>query len=259
MSQLVLEGVSRRFGGLWAVRDVDLEIPSGSITGLIGPNGAGKSTIVNLIAGLSRLTEGRVTLDGEPIHELMPDRVARKGVARTFQNIRLLNEASVLDNVVLGWHEQVEAPLAAGIFGLGAAARARKNAYANAQLQIEQFGMGRYAGFSAGELSYGHQRRVEIMRALAMRPKVLLLDEPAAGMNDVEANELGRHLSQLARDGLAILLIEHNMQFVMSLCRKIYVLAAGELITSGAPDEVRANQRVIDAYLGGEECSASAT
>jgi branched-chain amino acid transport system ATP-binding protein len=259
MAQLILEGVSRRFGGLWAARGVDLNIPSGSITGLIGPNGAGKSTVVNLIAGLSRLTEGRITLDGEPIHELMPDRVARKGIARTFQNIRLLNEVSVLDNVALGWHEQVEAPLAAGIFGIGSARKARRNAYSNARLLIERFGMNAYADFLAGELSYGHQRRVEIMRALAMRPKVLLLDEPAAGMNDVEASELGNHLRQLAKDGLAILLIEHNMQFVMSLCDRVYVLAAGELITSGSPAAVLKDPRVVDAYLGGEECFASPT
>jgi branched-chain amino acid transport system ATP-binding protein len=255
MSHLTLSGVSKRFGGVWAVKGVELEVSAGAITGLIGPNGAGKSTIVNLIAGLSKLNSGKISLDGEDIGELAPHIVARKRISRTFQNIRLLNEASVLDNVALGWHEQTGVSILASILGLRSAERARRRAYETATELIERFGMTRHADQLAGQLSYGHQRRVEIMRALAMEPRILLLDEPVAGMNDVEAHSLGEQFTALAKSGLAILLIEHNMQFVMSLCNRIYVLAAGELIAQGTPSEVRADSRVIAAYLGDATCS----
>ena len=254
MAALSLAGVSRRFGGVQAVRDLSMTVEPGRITGLIGPNGAGKTTVVNLITGLLKLTAGSISLDGRDIHELPPHQVARLGIARTFQNIRLLKEASVLDNIVAGCRQEETVPLYAQVLGLPAMRRARAASIARARVLMTELGMNEYADHLAGELSYGHQRRVEIMRALALDPTVLLLDEPVAGMNDTEAEELGRIFRKLATRGIAILLIEHNMRFVMALCDEIYVVATGELIDHGAPESVRANPRVIEAYLGGEAC-----
>ena len=254
MAALNLAGVSRRFGGVQAVKDLSMSVEPGRITGLIGPNGAGKTTVVNLITGLLKLTAGSISLDGRDIHELPPHQVARLGIARTFQNIRLLKEASVLDNIVAGCRQEETVPLYAQVLGLPAMRRARAASIARARVLMTELGMNEYADHLAGELSYGHQRRVEIMRALALDPTVLLLDEPVAGMNDTEAEELGRIFRKLATRGIAILLIEHNMRFVMALCDEIYVVATGELIDHGAPESVRANPRVIEAYLGGEAC-----
>jgi branched-chain amino acid transport system ATP-binding protein len=254
MAVLKLEGVSRRFGGVQAVKELSMTVQPGRITGLIGPNGAGKTTVVNMIAGLLKLTAGRISLDDSDIHELPPHEIARLGVARTFQNIRLLKEASVLDNVVVGCLQEDEVPVIAQALGLPAMRRARGSSVARAHILMAELGMSEYADHLAGELSYGHQRRVEIMRALALQPTVLLLDEPVAGMNDTEGDELGKIFRKLAERGIAILLIEHNMRFVMSLCDELYVVATGELIDHGAPETVRANSRVIEAYLGGEVC-----
>jgi branched-chain amino acid transport system ATP-binding protein len=254
MAVLKLEGVSRRFGGVQAVKELSMTVQPSRITGLIGPNGAGKTTVVNMIAGLLKLTAGRISLDDSDIHELPPHKIARLGVARTFQNIRLLKEASVLDNVVVGCLQEDEVPVIAQALGLPAMRRARSASVARAHVLMAELGMSEYADHLAGELSYGHQRRVEIMRALALRPTVLLLDEPVAGMNDTEGDELGQIFRKLARRGIAILLIEHNMRFVMSLCDELYVVATGELVDHGAPEKVRANPRVIEVYLGGEVC-----
>jgi branched-chain amino acid transport system ATP-binding protein len=254
MAVLSLAGVSRRFGGVEAIKDLSMTVEAGRITALIGPNGAGKTTVVNLIAGLLKLTAGSICLDGRDIHELPPYQVARLGIARTFQNIRLLKEASVLDNIIVGCRQEEAVPFYAQAFGLPAMRHARTASIKRACALMTELGMSEYANNLAGELSYGHQRRVEIMRALALDPTVLLLDEPVAGMNDTEAEELGQIFRRLARRGIAILLIEHNMRFVMTLCDEIYVVATGELIDHGAPDAVRANPRVIDAYLGGEAC-----
>jgi branched-chain amino acid transport system ATP-binding protein len=254
MAVLRLEGVSRYFGGVQAVKDLSMTVKPGRITGLIGPNGAGKTTVVNMIAGLLKLTAGRISLDDTDIHELPPHEIARLGIARTFQNIRLLKEASVLDNVVVGCRQEEEVPAIAQALGLPAMRHARAASIARAHVLMDELGMSEYAQHLAGELSYGHQRRVEIMRALALQPAVLLLDEPVAGMNDTEGDELGKIFRKLAERGIAILLIEHNMRFVMSLCDELYVVATGELIDHGAPETVRANSRVIEAYLGGEVC-----
>jgi branched-chain amino acid transport system ATP-binding protein len=254
MAALSLAGVSRRFGGVQAVKDLSMTVGPGRITGLIGPNGAGKTTVVNLITGLLKLTAGSIRLDERDIHQLPPHQVARLGVARTFQNVRLLKEASVLDNIVAGCRQEEAVPLYAQALGLPAMRHARAASIVRAHALMADLGMCQYAAHLAGELSYGYQRRVEIMRALALDPTVLLLDEPVAGMNDTEAEELGRIFRKLAARGIAILLIEHNMRFVMALCDEIYVVATGELIDHGAPDKVRANPRVIEAYLGGEAC-----
>jgi branched-chain amino acid transport system ATP-binding protein len=231
-----------------------MTVGPGRITGLIGPNGAGKTTVVNLITGLLKLTTGSIRLDDRDIHQLPPHQVSRLGVVRTFQNVRLLKEASVLDNIVAGCRQEEAVPLYSQALGLPAMRHARAASIVRAHALMTEMGMNEYAAHLAGELSYGHQRRVEIMRALALEPTVLLLDEPVAGMNDTEAEALGRIFRKLAARGTAILLIEHNMRFVMALCDEIYVVATGELIDHGTPDKVRANPRVIEAYLGSEAC-----
>jgi branched-chain amino acid transport system ATP-binding protein len=250
MARLSLEGVTRSFSGLKAVDDVAMTVEPGRITGLIGPNGAGKTTLVNLITGLLSLSAGRVRFDDCDISDLQPHQVARTGIARTFQNIRLLPEQTVLENIMIGAHRDETAGLAASLLGLNAVARDRARIEAKAHALISEFSMQRYADFPAGGLSYGHQRRVEIMRALAASPRLLLLDEPVAGMNDVEAEALGDIFRRLAERGMAILLIDHNMKFVLSLCSELYVLVSGARVASGTPAEIVRNQRVIDAYLG---------
>ena len=233
MVVLSLDKVSRRFGGVFAVQDFSMTARPGRITGLIGPNGAGKTTVVNLITGLLKLAAGSITLDGREIHELPPHEIARCGVARTFQNVRLLKEASVLDNILAGCRQEEAVPFYVQALGLPAMRRARGGSIVRAHALLAELGMSEYANRLAGELSYGHQRRVEIMRALAVEPGVLLLDEPVAGMNDAEAEELGRIFRKLAAGGMAVLLIEHNIRFVTAQCDEIYVLATGELIDHG--------------------------
>ena len=250
MSALRLNGVSKRFGGLEAVANLSMAIEPGVVTGLIGPNGAGKSTIVNLITGILAPTDGRISIGESDLRGMQPNEVARAGVARTFQNVRLLRETSVRDNIVIGYHRHERTSLWANLVGLPAVWRERRDFQTRASKLLEDFGMTRYAEMAAGGLSYGHQRRVEVMRALATDPKFLLLDEPVAGMNDVEANDLGVVVRQLASADIGILLIEHNMRFVMNHCDFIYVVDSGRLIASGPPAEISANPAVIEAYLG---------
>jgi len=250
MSALVLKSVSRRFGGVDAVSGVSFEAQPGMITGLIGPNGAGKTTLINLVTGMLQLSGGSISLGAQDISSFTPQSIAKAGVARTFQTIRLLKESTVLDNVISGFARMSSAGLLADILNLPAARREQGEWKLQAMALLKSFGMDNYAQDAAGNLSYGHQRCVEIMRAIASAPSLLLLDEPAAGMNDVEADQLGSLFRKLADDGLAVLLVDHNMRLVMSLCDRVHVLDSGRLIASGTPEEVAGNDDVITAYLG---------
>ena len=254
MTGLALEKVCKRFGGVVAADDVTMSAPPGRVTGLIGPNGAGKTTIVNLITGMAALTSGAVKFGGQDITTAPAHEISRLGFARTFQNIRLFKEASVVDNVMIGFHRLERCSFVSALLALPAARRETRAMRAAALALLDRFGMTRFASHPAGSLAYGHQRRVEIMRALASAPAQLLLDEPVAGMNDVEAGELGEIFTGLAAEGMGILLIEHNIRFVTRLCSHIYVLDSGRLIAQGRPAEVVRDPAVITAYLGAEPC-----
>ncbi len=247
---LALDNVERLFGGLRAVAGVSFTVPAARITGLIGPNGSGKTTLINLVSGMLSVSSGKIVLNGVDISTLAPHKVARAGIARTFQNIRLLKDLTVRDNVAIGFHRNEKTNIFENLFGLPSARRERKKLREQADLLIERMAMKNYADRPAGELSYGHQRKVEIMRAIASSPALVLLDEPVAGMNDVEAQELSHLLRELTADGIAILLVEHNMRFVTALCETIHVMNSGRLISSGKTETVLKDPAVIAAYLG---------
>ena len=250
MSALELQGLGKAFGGVVAAENVNLRAPSGQVTGIIGPNGAGKTTIVNLITGMVGLSAGRITLDGADLGHLPAHRIGQAGVARTFQNIRLQADASVLDNVMIGFQRLERSGVIADLLGLPSSRRETAHTRDRARALLATFGMEEFADHPAGSLAYGHQRRVEMMRAFASEPRVLLLDEPVAGMNDVEAEALGALFRQRADAGVAVIVIEHNMRFISRIADRLYVLDRGRIIAEGEPAAVLANPAVVDAYLG---------
>jgi branched-chain amino acid transport system permease protein len=249
-ARLAVAGLARAFGGVRAVDGVSFEVRPGEVHGLIGPNGAGKTTVINLVSGLLAPTGGEIRLEGRAIQGLAPHRIAARGVARTFQNIRLFPDLSALSNVLVGEHLVRRASLGARLLGLPRAAEEERRARERARALLERVGLGARAGERARNLSYGEQRRVEIARALASEPRVLLLDEPTAGMNPVEVQGVAALIRQVAAAGHSVLLVEHNVKLVMDVCDRITVLDFGKVIAAGAPAEVAQDPAVVDAYLG---------
>ena len=247
---LSLAGVSRAFGGVRAVDDATFTVADGEVHGLIGPNGAGKTTLLNLISGLLQPTSGRIEMDGRRIDRLPPHRVAALGVARTYQNIRLFAGLSAIDNVVVGEHLRRHAPVWRRLLMLPSARHEERAARESAEALLSRVGMRDRGATPAFSLSYGEQRRVEIARALASQPTLVLLDEPTAGMNPNEAAAVARLVREVAREGRTVLLIEHNVRLVMELCQQITVLNFGKVIARGTPAEIGKDPAVIAAYLG---------
>jgi branched-chain amino acid transport system permease protein len=247
-----LAGLGKEYGGVHAVRDIDLEIRSGEVVGLIGPNGAGKTTLVNMISGLVPPTSGRATVLGVPVGRTPVHKVAAAGVSRTFQHSKLFNRLSALENVLVGAHLVSRPTFLRRLLWLPSARRDEQAAMEQAARCLRRVGLADAAGTRASALSYGDQRRLEIARALASEPSLLILDEPAAGMNHVEASTLSALIRSLAADGLTILFIEHNVGMVLETCTRVVVLNFGEVIASGTPQEIAADPVVIEAYLGTE-------
>ncbi|HFI0507830.1 TPA: ABC transporter ATP-binding protein [Streptococcus suis] len=253
MALLEVKNLTKNFGGLTAVGDVTMELHEGELVGLIGPNGAGKTTLFNLLTGVYEPSEGTITLAGTILNGKAPSKIASLGLGRTFQNIRLFKNMTVLENVLIGLGNHGKAEVLASFLRLPAFYKNEEELKNKAIALLKIFDLDGDADTLAKNLPYGQQRRLEIVRALATDPKILFLDEPAAGMNPQETAELTQLIRKIKEEfGITIILIEHDMSLVMEVTERIYVLEYGRLIAHGTPEEIRNNKRVIEAYLGGE-------
>lgn len=253
MALLEVKNLTKNFGGLTAVGDVTMHLDKGELVGLIGPNGAGKTTLFNLLTGVYEPSEGSVSLDGTLLNGKKPYKIASLGLSRTFQNIRLFKDMTVLENVLVGMANQNKPYLLASFLRLPKFYHSEAKLRQKAMELLAIFDLDGDAETLAKNLPYGQQRRLEIVRALATEPKILFLDEPAAGMNPQETAELTQLIRRIKEEfDITIMLIEHDMSLVMEVTERIYVLEYGRLIAHGTPDEIKTNQRVIEAYLGGE-------
>jgi branched-chain amino acid transport system ATP-binding protein len=250
---LELKGVSRNFGGLQALRDVDLTVPEGRIIGLIGPNGAGKTTLINNISGLDHPTEGSIHFAGKSVHTAPPHRISQYGIARTYQNIRLFQEMTTLENLLVGQHGGGTSSLVEALIFAPRYRREERTLHERAEQLLERFNLMHVMDVPAGNLPYGDQRRLEMARALATNPRLILLDEPTAGMNPIETQELGEQILRLREDGLSVLVIEHDMSLIHQVCDEVYVLNFGKIIAHDVPDAIKEDPIVIEAYLGKDE------
>jgi len=249
---LSIEGLGIAFGGVKAVHDVSFSVKPGEIVSIIGPNGAGKTTLFNMISGIYLPGSGRVVLNGKDVTGMEPHLLARRGMSRTFQNLQIFQAMSVLDNAITGYHLQESGSVLADMLGLPGSRRRARAAREGALALLARVGLDRGAEREAGNLSYGALKRLEIARALALSPSILLLDEPAAGCNAVETEEIDHLIAEVAAEGVAILLVEHDMKMVMRISNHIVVLDHGEKITEGDPMQVSRNPAVIAAYLGAD-------
>ena len=255
MSEALLKvsGLTMRFGGLLAVDSVAFEVKSDEVFAIIGPNGAGKTTVFNCVGGFYAPTAGDITMDGKAITGLPSHKVARHGLVRTFQNVRLFKQLTVLENLLVAQHTQVESRLLPGLLKLKSYRQPETDALARAAQWLDFMGLREFANREAGNLAYGHQRRLEIARCMITKPRLLMLDEPAAGLNPQEKRDLQSLIDQLRREfGIAVLLIEHDMSLIMGISDRILVMEHGKPITTGTPEQVRNDERVIKAYLGEE-------
>lgn len=247
---LKVENISINFEGFEALTNIDMEVEKGKVTALIGPNGAGKTTLFNIIAGVYKPSSGKIIFNGEDITGKKPYEICTLGITRTYQIIKLFNKMSVIDNVLVGMHTRNKTSFLDDVFHTPKMRQIQKQSYDKAERLLKQFGLYEYRDLNAGNLSYGQQRTLEIVRALASDPELILLDEPAAGMNSAEKVELNNRIREIIEMGVTVLIVEHDMNLVMNIADIIYVLDAGANLAKGSPDEIANNKAVIEAYLG---------
>jgi branched-chain amino acid transport system ATP-binding protein len=250
MTILEVDRLSITFGGVRAIDGVSMSIASGQVFSIIGPNGSGKTTLLNVVSGVYTPLEGAIRLAGQPVTGLAPDQLARRGLSRTFQNLQIFSRMSVLENVMVGRHRHERTGILADLLHWRSVARQNETTRTAAGAALARIGLADAAASPAGSLAYGALKRLEIARALATEPKLLLLDEPAAGCNPVETQEIDRVIRSIVKDGITVVLVEHDMRLVMNISDRVHVLARGRTLAEGTPEQVRSNADVIEAYLG---------